>query len=331
MNNINLKTIYGNFEITEPILCDLLRSNTIQRLKKINQSGIAHYVKENAPYTRYDHSVGVFVLLKYYNANLKEQIAGLLHDASHTVFSHVADLVFNHNSNKESYQDSIHEWFLLQTDIPKILQNYKLSLREVLHKNNGYFALEQDLPGLCADRIEYNLKTGVIENIITEKDVEEIIQDLKFNDNNWFFTNKEQAYKFANISLELTEHFWTSANNMLIYKFASEMLLHAIKNNIITSQQFHFSTDDVIWEILNNCNDNKIKLFINKIINHKDSYEIKKDNYDLHCRGKFRGVDPLVKNNNKLIKLSEIDHKYHDKFHSVKKIVSQGNYIKLKN
>jgi len=52
------------------------------------------------PTTRFDHSVGVMLLIRKLGAGsspasalLKEQVAALLHDVSHTAFSHVIDYV----------------------------------------------------------------------------------------------------------------------------------------------------------------------------------------------------------------------------------------------
>ena len=96
-----INTIYGKFVITEPILIDLLASKAMQRLKKVHQFGISHYVQKGSDYTRYDHSVGVFALLRRYNQSLPEQISGLLHDVSHTIFSHVADYLFQHQDGSD--------------------------------------------------------------------------------------------------------------------------------------------------------------------------------------------------------------------------------------
>ncbi|MBM3255849.1 MAG: HD domain-containing protein [Candidatus Moranbacteria bacterium] len=85
--------IYGKIKITEPIILELINCPSIQRLKGIDQAGYSKPWFSGIPRTRFEHSMGVFILLKKYNACLEEQIAGLIHDASHLTFSHAKDML----------------------------------------------------------------------------------------------------------------------------------------------------------------------------------------------------------------------------------------------
>ena len=75
---------FGDFEIKEEVLIELLNSQAIQRLKNIDQAG---YAKGFFPHSRnrFDHSVGVFLLIRKYGGSLEEQMAGLIHDVSELI------------------------------------------------------------------------------------------------------------------------------------------------------------------------------------------------------------------------------------------------------
>ena len=88
-------TFYGSIDVQEPVLIDLIHSPAVQRLKRVHQYGVAFYTTHKENYTRYDHSLGVFAILRLKEASLQEQIAGLLHDVSHTAFSHVGDWAYD--------------------------------------------------------------------------------------------------------------------------------------------------------------------------------------------------------------------------------------------
>lgn len=100
-------SVFGKFEVKEPVLIELLNSKAMQRLKMISQVGIPDKYYSYGCGSRYEHSLGVLFLLKKLDASLEEQVAGLLHDVSHTAFSHVADWVFGTKEN-ENYQDDNH-------------------------------------------------------------------------------------------------------------------------------------------------------------------------------------------------------------------------------
>jgi hypothetical protein len=58
--------IYGRVEIQEPVILDLINSPAMQRLKGINQAGYFHVYFPSIPRSRFDHSLGVYFLLKKY-------------------------------------------------------------------------------------------------------------------------------------------------------------------------------------------------------------------------------------------------------------------------
>ena len=153
-----LDKVYGETEITEPVILDLIHSCTIERLKGIDQAGYFEPYFPNTKHNRFEHSLGVYILLKNFGASLEEQISGLIHDVSHSAFSHVTDGVLkNSSSEKEDHQDNIFEQFVKNSEIPKILVKYNIDVNYILNDDN-FLLKEQKLPELCADRIDYILR-----------------------------------------------------------------------------------------------------------------------------------------------------------------------------
>jgi len=83
--------IYGDHTITEPVLIDLLKSPSVLRLSRVGQHGITSFVGLTPNVTRFEHSVGAFLVVRQVGGTVTEQVVGLLHDISHTAFSHVID------------------------------------------------------------------------------------------------------------------------------------------------------------------------------------------------------------------------------------------------
>jgi HD superfamily phosphohydrolase len=145
--------IYGRFQIEEPVLVALINTKTIQRLKRIDQYGIPPKYYSFPGFSRFDHSIGVMLLLKKLGASLNEQIAGLLHDMSHTAFSHLTDWIWGDRLT-EDYQDNIFSDFLKNSkDVTGILENYGIQY-ELFFNLHDFSLLERKSPDLCADRID---------------------------------------------------------------------------------------------------------------------------------------------------------------------------------
>ena len=88
--------LYGQAEIDQPVLIELLKAPELQRLQQVGMGGYypgSPYASGHRDYTRHRHSVGVMLLLRRFNAPLEEQIAGLIHDVSHSAFSHTIDYI----------------------------------------------------------------------------------------------------------------------------------------------------------------------------------------------------------------------------------------------
>jgi uncharacterized protein len=330
--SVIVPTIYGSFEVTEPVLVDLLASSTMERIKHIHQYGATDYViQQNKNYSRYEHCVGVWALLRKYGATLEEQIAGLLHDASHTVFSHVGDILFDHRSMHSSYQDDIHEWYLIQQKIDELLQRHNISLDAVLHKNGSHTMLEQDLPDLCADRLEYNLQAGILTDLLTLDDIVLILDDLQYHDGVWFFTNAEIAKKLALVSLFNTEHVCGNPQDRFINHNMACALKKALATGLITSHDIHFSTDDIIWNILCCSEDTGINSCFDNIRFYKELVVVTDhDKGDFVITNKFRGLNPWVKVEDELMRLTEVDDEYKSEYERVQKQVTQGWGVCLK-
>ncbi len=325
---ITIKTLYGTFIITEPELIALINSPTVQRLKKIHQYGVTRYMIDYN-YTRYDHSIGVMVLLRKFGASLNEQIAGLLHDASHTVFSHVGDIVFDHTDHTQSYQDSIHEWFLAQTETPEILAKFNLTVEDVFHKSGDHCMLEQDLPNICADRFEYNLMGTFGENLLTKSDIKDILANITFDNGCWIFTDLTAAQKFAYAQLKLNELTWGDPFNGLGYHLAARALKRAIELHLITRHQMHFGFDDDVWNVLLTCDDSLINKTTDQILNLKKHWEMAKEG-ELRIEPKFRGIDPWVKIDNQVKRLREVDAEFAAEYQKTKKKLNAGYWARLR-
>ena len=329
-----VNTVFGAIDEKNPLAIELINSAALQRLKYIDQSGPIIYFNNTYPqFSRYDHSLGVYVLLKRYNVSEQEQIAGLMHDTSHTVFSHLGDYVMqNNNLRTESYQDNIHDWFLTKSGVLGIVNKYKFSLEDISPKNPKYTALEQPFPDMNADRIEYNLHTALIFNDLSTEDINQILNALQYKDGKWFFNDVTQAKKFAKLSTYYTRNMWGSPSNNALYIVMGTALKRAVQLGVVDLSDIHFGIDQEVVNKLKSSKDPILKSLIEISANINKYYTVTSQN-DSHVYNpiKMRGIDPLVMQDGKLIRLSAISIDFKQELDATAQYAKQGTHIKFIN
>lgn len=98
--------VYGFISIDEPLIMNIIAHPFYQRLRRIKQMALAHYVYPGAVHTRLHHSLGAYHLMSEALNELKRKgvditneeetaakIAILLHDIGHGPFSHALESV----------------------------------------------------------------------------------------------------------------------------------------------------------------------------------------------------------------------------------------------
>ncbi|MBQ7524652.1 MAG: hypothetical protein IJT08_03535, partial [Alphaproteobacteria bacterium] len=251
--------------------------------------------------------------------------------ASHTVFSHVGDYIWAKDINDyadESFQNSIHLKYLHDNKLEDVLELLDMSLQNMDVENGQYRALEQPLPDMCADRIQYNIHTGVILGKLSKTEANDIASDLHFEEGRWFFTDPQIAKKFAEISLYCTQNFWGARWNTSMNIHFSNALKRAVDLKLLTMKDI-FTTDAEVLKKVTESDDEVIKLNLQQC--EQPVSRIPGKSYKTEFfKPKFRGVNPLVKDKSgKLRRLTELDPMFRNYYESVKKWCDEGFEIDI--
>ncbi|MFT5645493.1 MAG: HD superfamily phosphohydrolase [Aureispira sp.] len=169
--------IYGLIEIPEGIISDLIEHPYFQRLRRITQLGLTHYVYPGATHNRFNHSIGAMHLTMQAVRTLKGKgveitkeeaeavtIAILLHDLGHGPFSHSLEYALveiNHEAISILLMERLNTIFEGQLDLA--IQIFK-------NKHSKKFLYQLVSGQLDMDRMDYLTRdsffTGVQEGNI---------------------------------------------------------------------------------------------------------------------------------------------------------------------
>lgn len=307
--------IYGKVIINSPALIELINSKPLQRLKKIAQFGIPdeYYHKKN--FSRYEHSIGVMLVLKRLGASEEEQIAGLLHDVSHTAFSHVIDWVVG-SGGREDYQDKQHKNFILNSEITVILKKYKYTPKSIAQYED-FGLLERSVPDLCADRVDYALRE------FPNKIAKHCLTGLEANSNLIVFSDRTKAKLFAINYFHLQNTHWGGFEAVVRYRLFADVLQKALDLSLISFGDF-WKYDAYILKRLHTTNNHYITKILS-LLKNKSLIHLPKSATVYHK--KFRYVDPYIIVNRKLKRLSKIDPLYENEIEKNRILNNKGIFF----
>jgi uncharacterized protein len=316
--------IYGEF-IIESVLEELINSTVVQRLKYIHQGGASYLVNKKWNVTRYEHSIGVMLLIRKLGGSVEEQIAGLLHDVSHTSFSHVVDLVFKNNN--EDYHEKIYNEMIIESEIPHILAKYDYHYDELLSNMSQWKLLEQPAPELCADRIDYTLRDMYEYGHISLRNAHNFLDHLIVVDGQIYLDNINEAEWFVDTYYKEVIGFFLDPVNVYGYEVLSKTLKLALEKSVINVTDL-LGTDEEVMELLRLSKNQEIDTLLNQL--HPEIKVIEDEiNFDFHLKKKVRLIDPSIWIENKLYKASHLSDKVQTLTINAERKAKKGVYIKI--
>ena len=315
-----IDSVYGKTKINESVLIELINSKPLLRMKGVYQAGILRKVLLWKQTTRFEHCVGVMILLRKKGANLEEQIAGLLHDIPHTAFSHSIDYVYK--NEEHNFHEMFHEKIINESEIPSILKKYKFDTKRLINEKN-FSLLERNSPDLCADRIDYTLRELMAKNKDTEK-INKYIDSIVVFENEFYFNDAKTSLEFSKDFLEMIQS-WASPLQLAIVETLALALRKSLKANIITQEDL-FTTDQEVLDKIYASKDKEIIQLL-EIINPNIKVIEDEKKFDYCSKEKLRYIDPKVLPTKK--RVSEIYPEYKTLIEKHKEILSRGVHARI--
>jgi len=193
-------------------------------------------------YSRLDHSVGVALIIWHFTQDKAQTIAGLLHDVSTPVFSHVSDFRKGDALTQTATEED--NTSILQKDkaLLELLKQDGLTIDQVENYHN-YPIADNEIPQLSADRLEYMYPSGMaLEGSWTLDEVRRTYNDIVVlkNEND----QDELGFKTVEIAEEycqkfcMTGHVLQLNENKLTLHLLGQIMNEAVRLGLLSEEDF---------------------------------------------------------------------------------------------
>ena len=211
-------------------------------------------------YSRLDHSVGVALIIWNFTKDKTQTIAGLLHDVSTTVFSHVSDFRKGDALTQTSTEEPTTKMILSDSALCKLMESDGIEPKNVVDYHI-YPIADNEIPSLSADRLEYMYPSGLaLDGSWTFEEIAKTYNNLTI------LKNEENKDELGFKTIEMAElyckkfcmigHILQLNENKLCLQLLSQIMSKAVELNVLKEEDFMTLSESKIIE--------KIESFISK-------------------------------------------------------------------
>lgn len=283
-------------------------------------------------YSRLDHSIGVALIIWNFTHDKAQTISGLLHDVSTPVFSHVSDFRKGDALTQTATESANIKLIKNNKDLIGLLEEDSLSVEQVCDYHI-YPIADNEIPCLSADRLEYMFPSGAaLEGSWSLDEIEETYKDisvlmLQKGQVELGFNTLEIAEKYCK-KFCMTGHVLQLNENKLTLQLLGTIMNLAVENNILTEDDFMQLSEKELLEKFENkivtmgtglafSSQNSLSYLncLYKTFRSMDKIEhcqfslSPSSHFSVSLSVKQRYINPLVKHNGKIYRLSEVSEK----------------------
>jgi HD superfamily phosphohydrolase len=317
--------VYGKQKVEEPLAVSIINNPAMQRLKGIMQAGYYDFTKPVVNSSRFDHSLGVFLLLRKLGAPFEEQISGLIHDISHLTFSHLAEQVYG-DFREQGYHEKFREKLLLESGITKLIEEHGLDAEYILDEHN-FPLLERKAPDLCADRVDYFMRDSICWGYRTADEINDFLDKVQVAGNEIILADREAALFMGNDFMRNNWEVWGGIWAAGASHTFAKALKRGIELGAITEKDFFGVDAEVISKLVKSGDAETIRLL--KSMTKRCFAEGTPEDHDFTNYAKARYVDPKFIQGGDVVRLSEVDEVFKQKLKEFINRYSKPFYIKL--
>lgn len=266
-------------------------------------------------YSRLDHSVGVALITWHFTHSKEQAIAGLLHDISTPVFSHVSDFRKGDALTQTATEEPTQALIRSNRQLLKLLEEDGLSVEQV-EDYHIYPVADNEIPQLSADRLEYMYPSGMaLEGSWTMEEVAATYNDLEVLTNE----NGEPELGFNTLELAelycqkfcMTGHILQMNEDKMTLHMLGQIMNKAVEEKVLDEDDFMTMNESQILSKLENSSASKelMRLYwtfrnMNEVL-HTQTPLPAEEYFCINLKVKQRYINPLVKTKNGILRLRE--------------------------
>lgn len=238
-------------------LRDFAATPPMQRLKDVGMNCGCEYTAfplfaDLGPYSRYDHSMGVALIVWHFTGSMEQTLAGLFHDVTTPVFAHVVDFLNGDHMRQESTEAGVAECLAASPEVCGLLRRYGIALDSICDYHK-YPVADNDAPALAADRLEYTMGNLFNYGFADLDQIRAAYEDLTVGTNETgetelVFRSAETAEWFARMALK-TSRIYIADEDRFAMQALADLLRRAVERDVMRREDLWTTEQEVLAKL----------------------------------------------------------------------------------
>ena len=237
-----------------PFLRPYLDTPPLVRLRDVGMNCGCEYTSfplflRTRPCSRFDHSVGVALIIWHFTGSPRQTVAGLLHDIATPVFAHVVDFLNGDHLRQESTEEKTEDFIRRCPALLALLERDGLTVADVADYHR-YPIADNPSPRLSADRLEYTLGNLWHYGFLNRAPLEDFYRDLTVGigedgEAELAFRTLETAEAFTQASLQ-TSRVYVADEDRFAMQALADLLKAALERHVLVREDLYVTEPEVI-------------------------------------------------------------------------------------
>lgn len=236
---------------------EMAATDRMQRLDSVGMNCGCEYTNfpifnKIDPYSRYEHSVGVGLIVWHFTGDVQQSVAALFHDIATPVFSHVVDFMNGDHVRQESTESQTTAMIASSPALQECLRRAGLQTCDV-NDYHRFPVADNDTPHLSADRLEYTLGNVVNYGVGSRETVAAWYNNLVVGRNDegvdeLMFKELQIAEPFALAAIQMS-HLYVSDEDRFSMQMLAELMAKHIRRGVLSEADL-YTTELQVIELL---------------------------------------------------------------------------------
>ena len=235
-------------------LDDLARTGAMERLRQVGMDCGCEYTSfplfhRGRPSSRWEHSLGVGLIVWHFTGDRTQAAAGLLHDVSTPVFAHVVDFLRRDYVGQSATEAGTEAIILGSRQLREALERWDIRPEDVVDYHR-YPVADNDVPGLSADRLEYTLRNFLQYGVRSMEQAAAFYADLRVGrsergEDELMFGEAELAADFARAAL-VNARVYVSDEDRFSMEYLARLLRQGLEAGVLEQADLYTTEPQVI-------------------------------------------------------------------------------------